>query len=236
MAYREPRGERARTVRAIREELNERAAGSANPVVTVAMVRELRDNRRGVCGGGREGVTAVILMATAQEGMQVEMFVMGGGGNDRDAVAEAQQWAVATGWIGKREAVATLKLNASLAGPGHSEGEGTLAHCDRDGGRMGGGHIGVQDSVQQDSRYRLEKAEHRGQGMDTARLPEGVPGGEQVERGHGVGDGSQGSGQDEGQALLLWLAVGCPATTVSRLNTETFWSRWRPSNEEAGEA
>ena len=34
--------------------------------------------------------------------------------------------------------------------------------------------------------YSLEKAEHRGQGMDTSRVPEGVPGGEQVKRGHGV--------------------------------------------------
>ena len=53
----------------------------------------------GVCGGTstREGVTAAILMAAAQEKMHVEMFEVGGRGQDRDAVAEAQQWAVASG-------------------------------------------------------------------------------------------------------------------------------------------
>ena len=64
-----PRGERARAVWAIREDLNKRISGSANPVVTVAMVRELRDNRRGVCRGAREGATSAILMAAAHEAM-----------------------------------------------------------------------------------------------------------------------------------------------------------------------
>ena len=41
----------------------------------------------GCAGGCREGVAVAILMAAAHEGMQVEMFEVGGGGNDRDAVA-----------------------------------------------------------------------------------------------------------------------------------------------------
>ena len=110
-----PRGERARAVQAIREDLNKRILGSASPVVTVAMVREQRDNMRGVCRGAREGATAAILMAATQEAMQVEMFEVGGGGQDRDAVAEAQQWAVEAGWIRKKEAVATLKAWQTLA-------------------------------------------------------------------------------------------------------------------------
>ena len=73
------------------------------------MVQEMRDNKRGICGGSREGVTAAILMAAAQEEMKVEMFEVGGGGKDRDGVAEAQQWAVQAGWIGKAEAAVTLK-------------------------------------------------------------------------------------------------------------------------------
>ena len=46
-----PRGERAKSVQAIREDLKKRISGSAYPVVTVAMVRELRDNRTNICGG-----------------------------------------------------------------------------------------------------------------------------------------------------------------------------------------
>ena len=45
------------------------------------------------------------------------------------------------------------------------------------------------------SRDILEEAEHRGQGVDTARLPKGVPAGNQVERGHGEGHGRQGRAQ-----------------------------------------
>ena len=92
-----PRGERARAVWAIREVLNKQVSGSETPVVTFAMVREMRDNKRDICGRSREGVTAAILMAAAQEGMKVEMFEVGGRGQDRDGVAEAQQWAVETG-------------------------------------------------------------------------------------------------------------------------------------------
>ena len=69
-----PRGERTRAVRAIREVLGERVWGAAEPVVTFAMVRGMRDNKRGICGGSREGATAAIPMAAAQEGMKVEMF------------------------------------------------------------------------------------------------------------------------------------------------------------------
>ena len=68
-----------RAVQAIRDDPNKRVSGSARPVVTVAMVRELRDNRRAMCGGAREWVTAAILMVAAQEAMQVEMFEVGGG-------------------------------------------------------------------------------------------------------------------------------------------------------------
>ena len=102
-------------MRAIREDLDE--PGSANPVVTVAMVQELRDNRRGLCRGPREGVTAVVLMSAAPEKMQVEMFNVGKGGQDRNAVAEAQQWAVETGWIGKKEAAVTRQAWQDLANP-----------------------------------------------------------------------------------------------------------------------
>ena len=44
------------------------------------MVREMRENKWDLCGGAREGVTAAILMAAAQEGMKVEMFEVGCGG------------------------------------------------------------------------------------------------------------------------------------------------------------
>ena len=104
-----PRGEQVRAVQAIREDLTKRISGSKRPVVTVMMVQELRDNKSDICGRAMEGVTAAILMAAAQEGMQVEMFEVGGEGQDRGAVAEAHQSAVEAGWIGKKEAVATLK-------------------------------------------------------------------------------------------------------------------------------
>ena len=42
--------------------------------MTFAIVRETRENKRGICGGSREGVTAAIMMAAAQEEMKVEMF------------------------------------------------------------------------------------------------------------------------------------------------------------------
>ena len=61
------------------------------------MVREMRDDKRDICGGSREGVTAAILMAAAQEGMKVEMFEVGGGGMDRDRVVEVHQWVVQAG-------------------------------------------------------------------------------------------------------------------------------------------
>ena len=47
--------------------------------------------------------------------MQVEMFEVGGGGQDRGAVAEAQQWAVGEGWIGMKEAKVTLQAWRDLA-------------------------------------------------------------------------------------------------------------------------
>ena len=88
------KGARAKAVRGIREILQQRVAGAKDPVVTFAMVREWRENRRDLCGGTREGVTAAILMAAAQEEMKVEMFEVGcGGSRERDGVAEAQQWA-----------------------------------------------------------------------------------------------------------------------------------------------
>ena len=61
--------ERGRGLRAIREvpALRMRVSGAEKPVVAFAMVREMRDNKRGICGGSREGVTAAILMAAAQE-------------------------------------------------------------------------------------------------------------------------------------------------------------------------
>ena len=78
-----PRGERAiaiaRAVRAIREVPDTRASGSEGPVVAFAMVWELRDNKRGICGRSREGVTAAILMAAAmaaaQEGMKARQKI-----------------------------------------------------------------------------------------------------------------------------------------------------------------
>ena len=79
------------------------------------MVRELRVNKRDICGRSREGVTAAILMDAAQEGMKVVMLEVGGGGTDRDGVADAQQWAVQAGWIGKAEAAVTLKAWQALA-------------------------------------------------------------------------------------------------------------------------
>ena len=73
------------------------------------MMREWRDNKRVLCGGTKDGVTAAVLMAAAQEEMKVEMFEVGcGGKRGRDGVAEAQQWAVQAGWIGQAEAEVTL--------------------------------------------------------------------------------------------------------------------------------
>ena len=45
----------------------------------------------------------------------MEMFEVGGGGQDRGGVAEAQQWAVKAGWIGEKEAVVTPKACQALA-------------------------------------------------------------------------------------------------------------------------
>ena len=45
----------------------------------------------------------------------MEMFEVGGVGKDRDAVEEAQQWAVGEGCIGKKEAVVTLQAWQDLA-------------------------------------------------------------------------------------------------------------------------
>ena len=56
-----------RAVRAIREVLSKRVSGSSRPVVAFAMVREMNDNKRGICGRSREGATAAILMAAAQD-------------------------------------------------------------------------------------------------------------------------------------------------------------------------
>ena len=86
-----PRGAKAKAVRGIRKVLEERVSGAKDPVVTFAMVWEMRENKRDLCGGAREGVTAAILMAAAQEGMKVEMFEVGCGGKERDVVVEAQQ-------------------------------------------------------------------------------------------------------------------------------------------------
>ena len=54
-------------------------------------------------------------MAAAQEKMKVEMFEVGCGGQGRDGVAEAQQWAVWAGWIGQAEAAVTLAAWQKLA-------------------------------------------------------------------------------------------------------------------------
>ena len=97
-------------MRSIREDLTKRVAGSKRPVVTVAMLRELRDNSRDIRGRAMEGSKAAILMAAAQEAMQVEMFEVGGEGQDGDTVAEAQQWAVEAGWIVKKGVRRRLRL------------------------------------------------------------------------------------------------------------------------------
>ena len=67
------KGARAKAVRGMREVLQRRVAGAENPVVTFAMMREWRDNKRVLCGGAKDGVTAAALMAAAQEEMKVEM-------------------------------------------------------------------------------------------------------------------------------------------------------------------
>ena len=119
----------------------------------------------------------------------------GSGGKARDAVAEAQQWAVATGWIGKREAAATLKAWQGWAIQRGKETQHIMI-------RMGVGWTGATEGFSMVFSRTVGidwKRQNIGarQGMDTARLPEGVQGGEQVERGHGVGDFSQGSCQDK---------------------------------------
>ena len=35
---------------------------------------------------------------------------------------------------------------------------------------------------------------------------------------------------------ITGLTIGSTATRATPANTETFWSRWRPSDKEAGEA
>ena len=66
-----------RAVRAIREVLDKRVSGAEKPLVAFAMVREMRDNKRDICGKSREGVTAAILMAVHvwgqenREGVQI---------------------------------------------------------------------------------------------------------------------------------------------------------------------
>ena len=110
------KGARAKAVWGMREVLQTRVGGSENPVVTFAMLLEWRDNKRDLCGGAKDGVTAAIFMAAAQEGMKVEMFEVGcGGKRERDGVEEAQQWAVKAGWIGQPEAAATLAAWQELA-------------------------------------------------------------------------------------------------------------------------
>ena len=74
-----PKGARARAVRGMREVIWQRVGEAKNPVVTFAMLREWKDNKRDLCGGAKVGVTAAILMAAAQEGMKVEMFELGCG-------------------------------------------------------------------------------------------------------------------------------------------------------------
>jgi hypothetical protein len=104
-----PKGERAKAVRGMRELIVKRVGGADKPVVSYAMLREWKDNKRELCGGRKVGVTAAVLMAAAQEGAKVEMFELGcGGKRGRDGVAEAQQWAVEAGWIGEAEAGVTL--------------------------------------------------------------------------------------------------------------------------------
>ena len=98
----DPQGERAKAVRGMRELIVKRVGGADKPVVSYAMLREWKDNKRDLCVGRKVGVVAAVLMAAAQEGAKVEMFELGcGGKRGRDGVAEAQQWAVKAGWIGE---------------------------------------------------------------------------------------------------------------------------------------
>jgi len=114
-------GHRVEALQAVRAALTDRVAKSAEMVVTAAMVQELEDNRRAVCGKDRRTVTAAILIAAAEMGMRVEVFDGGARGRAGDRVAEAHQWAVEAGWVQKAAATATLAQWRDLAirrGPG----------------------------------------------------------------------------------------------------------------------
>ena len=71
------KGARAKAVRGMREIIWKRVGGAKGPVITFAMMREWRDNKWVLCGGTKDGVTAAVLMAAAQEEMKVEMFEVG---------------------------------------------------------------------------------------------------------------------------------------------------------------
>ena len=68
------KGARAKAVRGMREVIWKRVGGAKDPVITFAMLREWKDNKRDLCGGAKAGVTAAVLMAAAQEEIKVEMF------------------------------------------------------------------------------------------------------------------------------------------------------------------
>ena len=108
-------GHRVEALQAVRVALTDRVAESAEMVVTAAMVQELEDNRRTVCGKDRRTVTAAILIAAAEMGMRVEVFDGGARGRAGDRVAEAHQWAVEAGWVQKAAATATLARWRDLA-------------------------------------------------------------------------------------------------------------------------
>ena len=62
-------GQRMKALRAMKEALTGRVAGSPEMVLTAAMVRELEENRREMCGQDRRGVAAAVLMAAEEHGM-----------------------------------------------------------------------------------------------------------------------------------------------------------------------
>ena len=100
MAQEGSEGQRVRVLRDMRAALTDRVSRSVEMVVTVAMVQELEDNKRDMCGKDMRVVTAAILLAAEEHSMRVEVFDGGARGKIVDRVAEAHLWAVESCGVG----------------------------------------------------------------------------------------------------------------------------------------
>ena len=96
------------------------------------------------------------------------------------------------GWIGEKEAAVTLKAWQALAVCRGKKSRHIVIE-------MGVGWAGATEGFQKVFDRVVGIDRKRQQGVDTARLPEGVREGYQVEGRNSAGDGRQGRGQGEGQ-------------------------------------